>query len=114
MANEDDDGLNMRKALFTVSDAVLGAAVLLVIGVYGGDWLDKQLHTSPWLSVGLALLGGGLGLARMVIKANSLDTGKADRRPKKKTADGTGAAAIPSTKSDPTKPRAPYEDYSDE
>ena len=69
-----DDGLTMRRALFTVSDAVLGAAVLLTLGVYGGGWLDEKFHCAPTLSIGLALLGGGLGLARMVIKANSLDT----------------------------------------
>jgi len=69
-----DDGAERRRALFAVSDGVLGAAVLLVIGVYGGAWLDTKLNTAPWLSVGLSLLGGGLGLARLVMKANSLNT----------------------------------------
>ena len=112
MADEDDDGLAMRKALFTVSDAVLGAAVLLVIGVYGGDWLDKQLHTTPWLSVGLSIFGGGLGLARMVIKANSLDTKSIGRKTSKNS--GEGKDPLPLVKSDPAKPRMPYDDYSDE
>ncbi len=112
MPDEDDDGLAMRRALFTVSDAVLGAAVLLVIGVYGGDWLDKQLHTTPWLSVGLSILGGGLGLARMVIKANSLDTKSIGKKSGTKSA--AGKEALPLVKSDPAKPRMPYDDYSDE
>ncbi len=77
MSNENQSSQepDLRKALFTVSDAVLGAAVLLAMGVYGGAYLDKIFHCAPVLSVGLALLGAGLGLARMVMKANALDTG---------------------------------------
>src|SRR5579883_2928279 len=72
--NDEADNSNLKQALFTVSDAVLGAAILLALGVFCGTWLDRQLHTAPWLSTGLALLGGGIGLARMVIKANSLQS----------------------------------------
>lgn len=71
-ANEKSDDGDLKRALFTVSDAVLGAAVLLAIGVYGGAWLDQKLHTAPWLSVGLALLGGAVGLARMIMKAQAI------------------------------------------
>jgi F0F1-type ATP synthase assembly protein I len=68
-----EEGEN-RRAFFVVSDAVLGAAVLVWVGVYGGAWLDTKLHTAPWLSVGLSMLGGGLGLTRMVAKAFALET----------------------------------------
>lgn len=67
---------NLKEALFTVSDAVLGAAVLLMLGMYLGNWLDAQFHTAPTLSIVCALAGGALGLARMVSKAASLDKAK--------------------------------------
>lgn len=85
--NDSPEGTDLKRALFTVSDAVLGAAVLLALGVYGGAWLDKQFNCSPTLSIGLALLGGGLGLARMVMKANALGSIK-DKKP---MASGTNA-----------------------
>ena len=75
---EHDDGYSGRRAFLAVSDGVLSAAMLLAAGVYGGAWLDTKLHTAPWLSVALSILGGGLGLARMVVKACELDT-KIDR-----------------------------------
>lgn len=100
---DNDDG-NLKEALFTVSDAVLGAAVLLAIGVYGGGWLDKQLHTAPWFSMGLALLGGGVGLARMVMKAQAL--GKSDP--------GMPSKTIVSSKDPLASPPADEESKSDE
>ena len=81
--DKNNDG-NLKQALFTVSDAVLGSAILLALGVYGGAWLDQRLHTSPWLSVGLALLGGGIGLWRMVMKAQAI--GKNDKSSKNASA----------------------------
>lgn len=65
---------DLKRAMFAVSDAVLGAAVLLALGVYGGAWIDNKLHSSPWVSVTLSILGAGLGLARMVAKANALES----------------------------------------
>lgn len=82
----DSDDKSLKRALFAVSDAVLGAAVLLCLGVYGGAWLDGKFHTAPWLSVGLSILGAGLGLARMVMKANELDKGNAKKTDSVKTA----------------------------
>ncbi len=63
-----------QRTMFVVSDAVLGAAVLVVVGMWVGGFADAKLHTAPWGSIGLSLLGGGLGLWRMVKKASSLDT----------------------------------------
>ncbi|MBX9948164.1 MAG: AtpZ/AtpI family protein [Candidatus Obscuribacterales bacterium] len=63
-----------QRAMFVVSDAVLGAAVLILLGMWAGGFVDDKLHTGPWGSLGLSLLGGGLGLWRMVKKATSLDT----------------------------------------
>lgn len=63
-----------QRAMFVVSDAVLGAAVLIMLGMWAGGFADDKLHTAPWGSLGLSILGGGLGLWRMVKKASSLDT----------------------------------------
>ena len=64
-----DDKSNMKDVAFQVSDGVLGAAVLLALGVWGGNFLDGKLHTSPWLAVVFSLVGGGFGLWRLVQKA---------------------------------------------
>ncbi|HEY9787871.1 MAG TPA: AtpZ/AtpI family protein [Candidatus Obscuribacterales bacterium] len=64
---------SLRSGLFTVADAVLGAAVMVLIGVWLGGFIDQKLGTSPWWSLGLSMLGGGLGLWRMVVKATQLD-----------------------------------------
>jgi F0F1-type ATP synthase assembly protein I len=60
----------------TVSDGILGAGLLIILGVGAGNWLDEKAHSAPWFSLALSLLGGGLGLARLVSKANSLDSKK--------------------------------------
>lgn len=91
-ANQKNDDGDLKKALFTVSDAVLGAAVLVAIGVYGGAWLDQKLHCAPWLSVGLSLLGGGVGLARMVMKAQEL--GKSDKNSALKNSGGASKQGL--------------------
>lgn len=75
---------NLKQALFTVSDAILGAAILLVVGVYFGSWLDDKCKTAPLFSISLALIGGALGLARMVAKAAALDKPSKNDVPEKK------------------------------
>ena len=72
MSRDPDD---LRRSLFAVSEAILAAAVLVMIGVWSGNWLDDKLKTGPWLSISLSLLGAGLGLWRMVAKAMAIDTG---------------------------------------
>ena len=63
-----------KNAMVVVGDGVLGAAVLVILGVTGGNWLDDRFHTAPAWSFVLSILGGGAGLARLVAKANSLDS----------------------------------------
>jgi F0F1-type ATP synthase assembly protein I len=63
-----------KNAMMVVGDGVLGAAVLVIIGVNAGNWLDDRFHTAPAWSFALSLLGGGAGLWRLVAKANSLDS----------------------------------------
>jgi F0F1-type ATP synthase assembly protein I len=69
---DPDDG-QMKNALLTVGDSILGAAVLIMLGTWGGSFLDQKFQTTPWLSITLAMLGAGLGLARLVIKAIKLN-----------------------------------------
>ena len=47
-----------------------------MLGVYAGQFLDQKLHTAPWFATILPMLGGGIGLARLVIKAINLDKDK--------------------------------------
>jgi F0F1-type ATP synthase assembly protein I len=105
--NESGDNSNLKQALFVVSDAVIGAAILLAIGVYAGSWLDKQFHTAPWFSTGLALFGGGFGLARMVMKANSLQSIPAAKSDK-------SSAKTAKKQQEQSGQRNPFDDYEDE
>lgn len=70
---------NLKNAMFAVGDGVIGAGVLIFIGVMLGNWLDNQFHSAPIGIVLCALLGGGLGLARLVQKAISI--GQDDKTP---------------------------------
>ncbi len=56
-------------ALASAGEFVLAMAVLAGLGVWAGGKLDEQFHCSPFLTITLSLLGVGLGLARMVVKA---------------------------------------------
>lgn len=72
-ATDSKDMRDLKRSMLIVGDAVLGAAVLVLLGVWGGGFLDQKLNTAPWCSIGLSMLGAGLGLARMVMKAMELD-----------------------------------------
>jgi len=65
--------ISTNQAMMTVADGVIGAAVLLVLGLCLGHYLDQKLMTTPWLTIILCFLGGGAGLARLVIKAIKLN-----------------------------------------
>jgi len=68
---------SVSKAMLAVGDGVLVGAILIMLGVYSGQFLDQKLNTIPWFSTLLPLVGGGLGLARMVVNAINLDKDKA-------------------------------------
>jgi len=76
----DSDSGQLKNALLTVGDSILGAAVLIILGTWAGGFLDQKLQTGPWFSISLALLGAALGLARLVIKAIKL--GEPDKNKK--------------------------------
>lgn len=75
-----DKSDNSKKAMMFVMDGVLGAAALVLVGVFAGNWLDEKLHSAPWWSLGLSMLGGGLGLWRLCVKAMALDTGGSGKK----------------------------------
>ena len=64
-----DNKNQVAGALASAGESVLAIAVLAGLGVWGGTKLDEVIHSSPWFTIGLSLLGVGLGLTRMVIKA---------------------------------------------
>jgi F0F1-type ATP synthase assembly protein I len=69
---------SVQQTVMVVGDGVLGAGLAIMLGVWGGNMLDDRFHTAPWISLTLSLLGGGLGLARLVSKANQLDVSRTD------------------------------------
>lgn len=103
-----------KRAMLAVTDGVIGAAILLAAGVYGGSWLDNQFHSSPWCSVMLAMLGGALGLGRMVYKATKIGLSAVDAPLAKRTA-GNASDELPSSGSvSGMRQRKPFEDLEDE
>lgn len=80
MANDSTD---LKKAMFQVSDAVIGAGILVFLGVFIGNWLDSKLNCAPWGVIGLSMLGAILGLARMVKKAMNIGVTSPDPRQRK-------------------------------
>lgn len=59
-------------------------ALLEIIGVAVGYWLDRKLGTLPWCMVGGVLVGFALGLAQIISAAkqakNNLPKAKKDGR----------------------------------
>src|SRR5579862_8939067 len=65
----DDDSAYLKKSILQLSDGAISCGVLVALGVVGGSWVDGKLHSAPWFTLGLCLIGGGLGLARLIHKA---------------------------------------------
>lgn len=66
------DGSKQLKAFARIGAVGIELALSTIVGLLGGQWLDRQLSTDPWLSlVGLILgvVAGFLSLYR-ALKAN--------------------------------------------
>jgi len=65
MGNGDKDGLSPTARQMRQSQPYLDAVWKLVggavFGVLGGYFLDKWLHTTPWILVGLSVVGISVG-----------------------------------------------------
>jgi F0F1-type ATP synthase assembly protein I len=44
--------------------------VPLLVGLFGGQWLDRRLGTAPWLLLVGALLGAGAGMLSLYRRIN--------------------------------------------
>lgn len=60
-----------KVAPYLNAGTALTASVLL--GVFGGHWLDKRLGTAPWLLLACALLGMFSGFYQFVKTIQDLD-----------------------------------------
>jgi ATP synthase protein I len=61
------------KALGTYGTLGMEIALSVVVGLFGGQWLDKKLHTGGWLTwIGFAygLAAAGRAIYRAVRKSN--------------------------------------------
>ncbi len=105
---------DVKRAMMTVTDGVIGAAVLLAAGVYGGNWLDNQFHSAPWCSVGLAMLGGALGLGRMVYKATKIGASVTDQPIPKRSTNSTSEDLPAPSSASGLRQKKPFEDLEDE
>jgi F0F1-type ATP synthase assembly protein I len=99
------DSGDFKQAMFQASDAVLGAALLVAGGVWLGNFLDSKLHTSPWLVITLSLVGGGLGLWRLIRKA--MQMGKQDGASPDPLEPGTGSSDDDELNDSPPAPPRP-------
>ena len=70
--NQLGKATSIGQTMIAVGDGILGAALLIVLGMYLGNFIDGKLMTTPWFAIVLSLTGGGLGLYRFVQKALSL------------------------------------------
>ena len=53
-------------------DLIFGVFILTALAATLGNFLDKKLHTSPFLAIAFGILAIILGLARLVIKSNQI------------------------------------------
>ena len=70
------------KALGTYGTLGMEIALSIVVGLFGGQWLDKKLHTGGWLTwIGFAygLAAAGRAIYRAVQKSN-LEAEAAEQR----------------------------------
>lgn len=72
--------LSTIQALVIVSQIGFAFAVSVVIGVFGGIYLDSLLHTSPVLTILGAVLGAGSGIygAVQLARAGMAKNGDSD------------------------------------
>lgn len=71
----DDDGRRMMKAGFKLSAVGFEIAICLLLGYFGGHWLDGVMGTSPYVTIfgGLAGLAAAVKVVIRVIKETDLD-----------------------------------------
>ncbi len=69
------------------SQAGLMLVAPVLLGLVAGYWLDRQLGTLPWITLGLTLLGtisGPIMVYRWVVSQVELWTSRQDQTPQEK------------------------------
>lgn len=51
----------------------------ILLGLYGGSWLDRRLGTSPWMMLAGVLLGIGAGFHSILSELRVLEKKQKDR-----------------------------------
>lgn len=59
MPNKDVDNMRALGVVFSLGATMAGA---VIVGYFIGSFLDRWLHTGPWLTIVMLLLGLGGGL----------------------------------------------------
>ena len=71
----DDDGRKMMRAGARLSAIGFEIAICLLLGYFGGRWLDGWFETTPWLTiVGAGMgLGAAINVIYRIVKTTDLD-----------------------------------------
>ncbi|HUW64774.1 MAG TPA: AtpZ/AtpI family protein [Spirochaetia bacterium] len=65
--NQKKNGSGPWRAMAVATSVSTEMAVTVILGVYGGRWLDGRLHTSgPWFMLAGLLLGLAAGILGIV------------------------------------------------
>jgi F0F1-type ATP synthase assembly protein I len=71
----DTSSLPLGAQIMIASELGSVFALAVVLGYFGGNWLDGLLKCGPYGVIGGLMVGMGLGLAIVVKRANQLDKG---------------------------------------
>jgi ATP synthase protein I len=62
----------MIRQLGVLSAAVILLACAILLGLFGGSWIDEQFLTAPFFTIMLSILGGFLGFSRLIKTVKNL------------------------------------------
>lgn len=64
--NDKKGGSPVLRAMAVGTSVSTEMAATIVLGYYGGSWLDGRLHTGPWFLLAGVLLGLAAGILGIV------------------------------------------------
>lgn len=74
------------KGIYSYGTVGLELNVSVLLGLFGGRWLDKKLSTSPWFTLTLTALGvcvAAYSLYKVAVRANEEDERRAAEEEKR-------------------------------
>lgn len=107
------------KGLGTYGTVGLEFGLSVLVGLFGGQWLDKKLATSPWLTlIGLAF-GTAAGIrsllrAMAAAKREIEEEDERDRAARRKYFERPGSQSVPSTAKPSEGPRVDSKERSND